>query len=164
MTTRNQITSWADATKFMLAGNATFTLVSKKTGARFTYRVRYAEDYNPAAPAPVGKVIAFVSLLTGSDNENAYSYFGQFRVGKGFDVGAKSKVPADAPSVRGFQWFYKAMITKEVIETGKVPEAVEFWHEGKCCRCGRKLTVPSSIESGIGPECATKHSFVAEAA
>jgi hypothetical protein len=33
---------------------------------------------------------------------------------------------------------------------------VEFWHEGKCCRCGRKLTVPASIASGIGPECATK--------
>jgi hypothetical protein len=26
-------------------------------------------------------------------------------------------------------------------------------HEGKCGRCGRLLTVPSSIESGIGPEC-----------
>jgi hypothetical protein len=31
--------------------------------------------------------------------------------------------------------------------------AVEFWHEGKCGRCNRKLTVPSSIESGFGPEC-----------
>jgi len=29
-------------------------------------------------------------------------------------------------------------------------------HEGKCGRCGRKLTVPLSIETGIGPECASK--------
>ena len=27
-------------------------------------------------------------------------------------------------------------------------------HEGRCGRCGRKLTVPESIESGFGPECA----------
>lgn len=26
-------------------------------------------------------------------------------------------------------------------------------HEGKCGRCGRKLTVPRSVETGIGPEC-----------
>ena len=25
--------------------------------------------------------------------------------------------------------------------------------KGKCGRCGRKLTVPSSIESGLGPHC-----------
>lgn len=30
---------------------------------------------------------------------------------------------------------------------------VEIWHEGKCGRCGRQLTVPESIESGFGPEC-----------
>jgi hypothetical protein len=29
-------------------------------------------------------------------------------------------------------------------------------HEGRCGRCGRTLTVPESIESGIGPECAKK--------
>jgi hypothetical protein len=28
-------------------------------------------------------------------------------------------------------------------------------HAGKCGRCGRKLTVPQSIETGIGPECAS---------
>ena len=29
-------------------------------------------------------------------------------------------------------------------------------HDGRCGRCGRQLTVPSSIDKGIGPECATK--------
>lgn len=27
---------------------------------------------------------------------------------------------------------------------------------GRCCRCNRTLTVPESIEAGIGPECASK--------
>jgi hypothetical protein len=34
-----------------------------------------------------------------------------------------------------------------------LPECIEIWHEGKCGKCGRQLTVPSSIETGIGPEC-----------
>ena len=33
---------------------------------------------------------------------------------------------------------------------------LEVWHEGRCGRCNRALTVPESIASGIGPECA-KH-------
>ncbi|MGQ4872128.1 MAG: DUF6011 domain-containing protein, partial [Candidatus Thorarchaeota archaeon] len=32
-----------------------------------------------------------------------------------------------------------------------LPEKVRIWHEGKCGRCGRRLTVPESIESGYGP-------------
>ena len=33
---------------------------------------------------------------------------------------------------------------------------VEIWHEGKCGKCGRPLTVPSSIENGLGPSCLKK--------
>ena len=35
-----------------------------------------------------------------------------------------------------------------------LPKTVEVWHEGICGRCGRKLTVPESVERGLGPECA----------
>jgi hypothetical protein len=34
----------------------------------------------------------------------------------------------------------------------KMPN-LEIWHEGRCGRCGRKLTVPESIHNGYGPEC-----------
>ncbi len=30
---------------------------------------------------------------------------------------------------------------------------------GRCCRCGRKLTVPASLHRGMGPECASKSGF-----
>ena len=33
-------------------------------------------------------------------------------------------------------------------------ETVQVWHEGRCGKCGRKLTVPESLTSGLGPECA----------
>jgi hypothetical protein len=29
-------------------------------------------------------------------------------------------------------------------------EQIKIYHEGKCARCGRPLTVPESIESGFG--------------
>jgi hypothetical protein len=37
------------------------------------------------------------------------------------------------------------------LKTNKTTE-FEVWHEGKCGKCGRALT-PSSILTGIGPEC-----------
>jgi len=37
---------------------------------------------------------------------------------------------------------------------GGLPGAIEVWHEGSCCRCARRLTVPASIEMGLGPDCA----------
>lgn len=31
--------------------------------------------------------------------------------------------------------------------------------EGRCCRCGRELTVPASIHAGMGPDCAQKYAW-----
>ena len=55
------------ALSFILAGNATFTLRSLRTGARYTYKVREAED-KPG--------VFFVKYLIGQDNENDYRYLG----------------------------------------------------------------------------------------
>ena len=35
-----------------------------------------------------------------------------------------------------------------------LPEVIEIWHEGCCGCCGRRLTVPASVELGYGPDCA----------
>jgi Family of unknown function (DUF6011) len=62
--------------------------------------------------------------------------------------GQKSRVGREAPSAKAFDWAWRAL-TK-----GTMPANLEVWHEGRCGRCGRKLTVPESIARGIGPECA----------
>ena len=31
-----------------------------------------------------------------------------------------------------------------------LPTFIEIWHEGKCGKCGRTLTVPDSIINGLG--------------
>lgn len=139
---------------FCLGGNARFTLVSTKTGARFTFRVTAPkQSLDGVKTCQEEATIWFVSLLTGSDNESAFTYFGNIKLrpsGHVFEVGRKSRIAESAPSVKAFAWFWR------LLQQGELPGCLEFWHEGKCCRCGRALTVPSSIESGIGPECAQK--------
>jgi hypothetical protein len=129
---------------FVLGGKATFTLRSLKTGTRFTYRVRISDD----------GAVAFVSLLTGADNEASYSYFGNIRPRNlTYWHGKKAKVSDSAPGAQAFAWFWSQLQRRQ-----PMPE-LEFWHSGACARCGRRLTVPSSIASGFGPECATKIGF-----
>lgn len=129
----------ADARAFLLAGNATFTLVSKKTGVRFTFKVRKAGG---------GKPLWWVALLRGPQNEVDFSYIGFIRDGA-YMHGRNSKIGSDAPSARAIAFACEALLTYE-----RMPATLEFWHEGRCGRCGRKLTVPESIERGLGPECA----------
>lgn len=158
---------------FMLAGNATFTLVSQKTGTRFTYNVKRVccgsckRDFTGRKDVSCLKCTChqtgqpgkfFVSLLTGPDNESNYSYMGMLV----FDSEAKvpgfpntlklittrnAKVGTEASSYVAFNWVF------EQLQQGKDPQNVEIYHAGKCGMCGRKLTVPMSIQIGIGPEC-----------
>lgn len=139
---RHQFLTMDEMMGFALAGKAKFTLVSKATGTRFTFRVSEAPD----------GTAWFVSLLTGPDNEADFAYIGLIRDGQ-FRWTKKSRVSQDAPSWRAFSWFF-LMVTQGNEEA--LLRGIEFWHEGQCCRCGRTLTVPESIASGIGPECARK--------
>lgn len=123
--------------KFALAGNATFTVTSRRTGTRFTFKVRQPSPEKPH----------FVKVLTGSDNENSYTYLGTIFNGTDYRHGRRSSVSEQAPSATAFAWLWSHI-------GDDLSKAVEIHHAGTCCRCGRKLTVPESIESGIGPECA----------
>ena len=129
----------SDPKKFITAGKSIFTIRNEDNGNRFTFRVKKCE----------GKDIWFVGVLTGSDNTSHYSYIGTI-FGKDFCVTQRSKFKKDDIKVIAFDWFWKR------IQDGKLPEKLGVYHEGRCGRCGRRLTVPESIESGFGPECITK--------
>lgn len=126
------------ARTFALAGNATITVESLKTGARFTYRVRKSEDGG----------IHFVSFLRGPDNGQDYSYLGYVRRGVYFHGGLKSRAEHSSSVNIAFAYTWKNLAQDQL------PPSLQVWHEGRCGRCHRKLTVPSSIASGLGPECA----------
>lgn len=147
----------ASVKAFALAGNARLTLVSKRTETRYTYRLRAAGN-DPS--------LVFVSVLTGPENEADYVYAGTIRDGGRYAHGKaeKAKISRTAPSVVAFAWAWDHIIA------GNVPATLEIWHEGRCGRCNRPLTVPESIASGIGPECGGKllkemrRQFIGEAA
>lgn len=127
------------AREFALGGNAVLTLQSEKTGARFTYKIRAAQD----------GAVSFVSVLTGQDNEGDYTYLGIIK-GQTFARTGKSRIGADAPSFLALDWAWKAL------SAGRLPAQLAIFHEGRCGRCNRLLTVPESIESGFGPECSRR--------
>lgn len=156
MTTKAQITDAARIPVLVLAGNSTFTLVSKKTGTRFTFRVSQVDEEEHGAR----KELWFVSTMTGPDNNSNFAYTGIItRSNSGmyqFRRTAKSRISDQAPSYKAINWFLSAAlapIAQRTATNGALSQ-VEFWHEGTCARCGRKLTVPESIASGLGPECA----------
>lgn len=140
-----QLTTGSDALKFALAGNARLTLVSQRTGTRFTYRIKAKTVKGGEAPAAPW----FVSLLSGQDNDGDYTFLGTiFDDRVTYRHGRKATVSPDAPSAKGFAWAWS------FLAKGELPPGCEVWHEGRCGRCGRALTVPSSIAQGLGPECA----------
>ena len=148
-TMRGRLNTPIDLFRFILAGNATLTLVSKKSGARFTYKFQ-RPDPEPGRRRPI-----FVKVLSGADNENNYAFVGTIwpdAAAWTYKHSFKSRVTQSAPSVVAVQWMLKHL---NVGGDALLLQA-EVWHEGRCGRCGRKLTVPSSIESGFGPECITK--------
>ena len=130
----------ADAKQFALAGNATLTLESLKTGAHYTFKVR--EKVEEGRPT-----VHFVNLLRGPNNEADFVYMGIIRDGR-FSLTKASRVSIDAPSWKAFNYFWN-------FDHGDTfPPQLVVHHEMKCGRCGRTLTVPSSIQLGIGPDCA----------
>lgn len=134
--------------QYVTAGNATFTLTSMKTEARYTYKAQAVRDREDRF---------FVSLLTGADNTASYSYIGLIDRGV-FRLTGKSKLPATAAPVRAIDFF-----CRHVLVGGRVPAeaGLEVRHMNKCGRCNRALTVPESIDRGIGPECWEKMGLAA---
>jgi hypothetical protein len=173
--TNGRLETWAAIEAFIFAGDATFTLVSLKTGVRFTYKVRVkkgdrrrleeaedlrrhaAEHGEPPDLEPSmteSDVTYFANLLRGPDNTADFAYMGVVRdkPPRFFWTQASGKVGRGAPAHKALLWMLDAMrCGRDVLGS-----SLEVWHEGRCGCCGRKLTVPDSIAAGLGPECARR--------
>ena len=124
------------ALNFILAGNATVTFLNTQSKNRFTFKVSKPKDSD----------VHFVSVLTGPDT---YTFLGSI-FNNNFKSSKKSTIQESAQSFQVFKFVFDRLKTKNL------PDVIEIYHEGKCGRCGRALTVPESIVSGFGPECVKK--------
>lgn len=139
---QGQFETVTDARNFLFAGRAIVTLVSTRTGARYTYRVSRARDDESATPT------LFVSLLAGPDNGGDYVYVGTiFANRKRLVLTRKSRCTNDSAPVKAFRYLLGGLVAGSF-------GLMEVYHEGRCGRCGRRLTVPESIATGLGPTCA----------
>lgn len=145
-------TNAADVTRFALAGHATVTLTSKKTDARYTFKI--------TEPKNGSDTRRFVSVLTGPDNTSDYTYLGCLEDcdhSPRFRLTQKSRMTGDSGPVRAVAFFCTRVLDHP---EAPLPCDLEIRHEGRCGKCGRALTVPESIDRGIGPECAAKMGLV----
>lgn len=140
--------------EFFSGGRAIFTIEVPeyfqklhKSNPHYTFRIRLHEKDN--------KEFYFVELLSGPDNTRNYTYVGLFNKNTGqLALTTKSKVTEDAWSVRLFR---RVMAKIFENDTPAITNAgFDVHHEGKCGKCGDKLTAPESIKIGLGPYCRKK--------
>lgn len=138
---------------FLTAGNATMTVEpsDKFVAARgakphYTYKIRHRE-----AKGGYGEAW-FVSMLTGPDNQSDYTYLGMLDAASGtVRLTSRSKLTEDSVPVEIVKRVVAALARGDGDKISAAGWKVR--HEGKCGRCGRKLTEPTSLDCGIGPEC-----------
>jgi hypothetical protein len=130
-----------DIKKFLIGGNAIITLESKQTSRWFTYRIKAKDKDDELSPY-------FVSVLTGMDNESAYTYIGAIFNHNSFKLTKNSKIGDTAPSYIAFNYFFANLMNN------RLHPDLAVYHRGICGRCGRTITVPESLITGLGPECA----------
>ena len=127
--------------EFIMAGKAVFTISNDK-GEHYTFKVCKVEDKY------------FVKLRTGEE----YTYMGMLNYSPSplkinpyaFPTKA-SKLNANSTPFMVFNWAMCVIFNKKELPAGYVIQ-----HEGKCGKCGRPLTNPQSIETGLGPVCSGK--------
>lgn len=122
--------------RYLLAGNAKFTLRSQKTGNHLTYKVRRGEQRDVWWVNRLAEGYEYIGMI---------DRYGVFRW--------TSSVPMDlryCQHAKVFTWFWAG------INKGSLSGHLQFYHMGKCGKCGRDLTDPLSIKLGLGPECRKK--------
>ena len=132
--------------QYIFGGKSTFTLQSIASGERFTYQIVQSAKRPGDSRPPV----FFVTVLTGPDNSDNYSFVGTIFERKTYKFSPRAGFTLQSPSVRAWQWAFTNFVS------GIVPDKLEFWPSAHCARCGKKLTVPASVHDGFGPDCITK--------
>ena len=145
--TESPISDVARIRQFLTAGHAIFTIAGRET--RYTFKITRKD---PDVGSTYTQPAYFVSILTGPDNVQDYTYVGLLIVQDGcVRVTRKSTYRQDSRPVVALNWaLARIWRGQDLAPSGR------FYHVGRCGRCGRALTVPASIESGLGPECAGK--------
>ena len=64
-------------------------------------------------------------------------------------ISVPSAMSTEDVRFKSFKWLWN-----RINSGNELPQGVNFYHEGRCCQCAKPLTVPASIMTGMGPDCA----------
>ena len=132
-----------EALDFIFSGKAVVTLTST-SGTHFTIKIS-EKDGN----------VFFVNHLFGPNNawDGDWAFLGFIKAQDGAPTScllAGNKGKPDAPSFKALSW------TLAHLNRGSIPAALTIQHNDACGRCGRELTDPISVATGLGPICREK--------
>ena len=114
---------------------AEFTVVSKKTGKDYTFKIA-RKEWN-------GKFYTHVKVEKEYLN---FTYLGTYLNGK---IIHKKQV-VESPAANAIQWILNKVMEQkfQILDNN-----IEIIHLGKCLKCGKTLTDHESISIGLGPVC-----------
>lgn len=138
--------------------NGAYTIISPKDGSHRTFEIKTVRG-NKERPADAfcNKFAGHrtVGLLTGPDNTASYTRFGWVDP-EGIVVFTKNTGSLVAMT----DWDkYATLLWSLATEGERSPYYVMGYRirvEKRCLICNRRLTHPESLETGIGPDCATR--------
>ena len=137
---------------FMFQGKALFTLENKEKGTHITFRVQTLKRKRNQ-PEDTRYFDVHVKAL--NDKYAGNRYIGRIdRKSKSFKP--YGYVERDHVGIKTIEWLIRNWAhledwTKPM--EGEDQERMAIYHMGVCCKCGLPLTVPESIQNGIGPQC-----------
>jgi hypothetical protein len=120
--------------KFVLAGKALFTVLNQNTKHYNTFLIKKHKEQE----------VWYVYVLV----RHNYVCIGQLDEFKNLEVKEDGILGITDERVEFFKWFISEFLTQQ-----NKYENIKVYHHGNCGSCGKTLTKPDSIKSGIGPVC-----------
>lgn len=136
----------SNALKFILAGKCEFVLHSTKTGDNFKFSMSKQQSKDN-----IEKYIYFLNVLNEGDKKYAGVVWfddktSEFR----FSQGKKGQSDNKDLNIRSLIFVLNKLFKEETVQY------LDVYHLGRCGKCGKKLTTPESILTGLGPTCSKK--------
>ncbi len=125
---------------FIFAGRSVFTLENSETGNYLTFKVKQIKKNYKEVPGQFA-----IECKTLGDKAHGYKFLGFVDLNE-----RKFKKRYWDSNFVGFKTWVWLLKNLERLEDFT---KLAIYHEGRCCKCGMPLTVPESIDSGIGPDC-----------
>jgi len=126
---------------YVYGGKGRFRLKSLRSEKQFTYKISPMSKHNKN----YDEYTFYVSLVV----PGGTTFMGVLKSEENKYIHAKrSTLAYDSSEAKGFRW-----LLEQFEKEDDFPEMMEFYHMGICSCCAKTLTIPESIQLGIGPVC-----------